>query len=194
MKTAELRWMLLIFSLLGLLSAVFIPFPVLKLALLCALSAACLVILYRNMDSLTGYSEENPKNRTMKWITVFNGVLLLLCIGVVWLGENGYLGNVSEEWLAVALVSVVMVVLGNLAPKIPFNRYTGLRLPWTVRDEDTWRLAHRILGYISFPLVFLYGALLLCGVEIGTATGIVIFSWIIIPGGISFLFFRRKFP
>ena len=27
MKTAELRWMLLIFSLLGLLSAVFIPFP-----------------------------------------------------------------------------------------------------------------------------------------------------------------------
>lgn len=194
MKTAELRWMLLIFSLLGLLSAVFIPFPVLKLALLCALSAACLVILYRNMDSLTGYSEENPKNRTMKWITVFNGVLLLLCIGVVWLGENGYLGNVSEEWLAVALVSVVMVVLGNLAPKIPFNRYTGLRLPWTVRDEDTWRLAHRILGYISFPLVFLYGALLLSGVEIGTATGVVIFSWIIIPGGISFLFFRRKFP
>ena len=194
MKTAELRWMLLIFSLLGLLSAVFIPFPVLKLALLCALSAACLVILYRNMDSLTGYSEENPKNRTMKWITAFNGALLLLCIGAVWLGENGYLGNVSEEWLAVALVSVVMVVLGNLAPKIPFNRYTGLRLPWTVRDEDTWRLAHRILGYISFPLVFLYGALLLCGVEIGTATGIVIFSWIIIPGGISFLFFRRKFP
>ena len=194
MKTAELRWMLLIFSLLGLLSAVFIPFPVLKLALLCALSAACLVILYRNMDSLTGYSEEDPKNRTMKWITVFNGALLLLCIGAVWLGENGYLGNVSEEWLAVALVSVVMVVLGNLAPKIPFNRYTGLRLPWTVRDEDTWRLAHRILGYISFPLVFLYGALLLCGVEIGTATGIVIFSWIIIPGGISFLFYRRKFP
>ena len=194
MKTAELRWMLLIFSLLGLLSAVFIPFPVLKLALLCALSAACLVILYRNMDSLTGYSEENPKNRTMKWITAFNGALLLLCIGAVWLGENGYLGNVSEEWLAVALVSVVMVVLGNLAPKIPFNRYTGLRLPWTVRDEDTWRLAHRILGYISFPLVFLYGALLLSGVEIGTATGVVILSWIIIPGGISFLFYRRKFP
>lgn len=194
MKTAELRWMLLIFSLLGLLSAVFIPFPVLKLALLCALSAACLVILYRNMDSLTGYSEENPKNRTMKWITVFNGALLLLCIGAAWLGENGYLGNVSEEWLAVALVSVVMVVLGNLAPKIPFNRYTGLRLPWTVRDEDTWRLAHRILGYISFPLVFLYGALLLSGVEIGTATGVVILSWVIIPGGISFLFYRRKFP
>lgn len=194
MKTAELRWMLLIFSLLGILSAVFIPFPVLKLALLCALSAACLVILYRNMDSLTGYSEENPKNRTMKWITAFNGALLLLCIGAVWLGENGYLGNVSEEWLAVALVSVIMVVLGNLAPKIPFNRYTGLRLPWTVRDEDTWRLAHRILGYISFPLIFLYGALLLSGVEIGTATGVVIFSWIVIPGGISFLFYRRKFP
>ena len=42
--------------------------------------------------------------------------------------------------------------------------------------------------------VILFLILLLCGVEIGTATGVVIFSWIIIPGGISFLFYRRKFP
>ena len=87
----------------------------------------------------------------------------------------------------------ILLVLGNLAPKIPFNRYIGLRLPWTVQDEDTWRLAHRILGYISFPLAFLYAALLLCGVGIETSTGVVIISWIAIPGGISYIFYRRKF-
>lgn len=35
---------------------------------------------------------------------------------------------------------------GNLAPKLPFSRHTGLRLPWTAADEDTWIVAHRILG------------------------------------------------
>ena len=25
-----------------------------------------------------------------------------------------------------------------------------------MRDEDTWKIAHRILGFISFPMVLLY--------------------------------------
>ncbi len=193
MKTDKLRWMLLAFSLAAMLCVILIPLPIVKLSVLCALSVGCLVILYRNMEALTVNPEGSPKNRTMKWITIFNLVLLALCVGAVWLQENGRLGELEESWLAVGLVMVIMLVLGNLAPKIPFNRYTGLRLPWTIRDEDTWRLAHRILGYITFPLVFVYAALLLCGVGIETASGIIVLSWIAIPGGISYLFYRRKF-
>ncbi len=193
MKTDKLHWLLLAFSLAAMLCAILIPFPIVKLSVLCALSVGCLIILYRNMEVLTGSPEGNPKNHTMKWITIFNLVLLALCVWAVWLQENGHLGELEESWLAVGLVMVIMLVLGNLAPKIPFNRYTGLRLPWTIRDEDTWRLAHRVLGYISFPLVFLYAALLLCGVGVETSTGIVILSWIAVPGGISYFFYRRKF-
>lgn len=194
MKTDKLRWLLLAFSLAVMLCALLIPFPIIKLSVLCALSVGCLVILYRNMEALTGSPEGSPKNCSMKWITIFNLLLLALCVGAVWLQQNGHLGEIEESWLAVGLVMVVLLVLGNLAPKIPFNRYTGLRLPWTIRDEDTWRLAHRVLGYISFPLAFLYAALLLCGVGIETSTGIVILSWIAVPGGISYFFYRRKFP
>lgn len=194
MKTDKLRWLLLAFSLAVMLCTLLIPFPIIKLSVLCALSVGCLVILYRNMEALTGSPEGSPQNCTMKWITIFNLLLLALCVGVVWLQQNGHLGEIEESWLAVGLVMVVLLVLGNLAPKIPFNRYTGLRLPWTIRDEDTWRLAHRVLGYISFPLAFLYAALLLCGVGIETSTGIVILSWIAVPGGISYFFYRRKFP
>ena len=193
MKTDRLRWLLLAFSLAAMLCAILVPFPVVKLSVLCALSVGCLLILYWNMEALTGNPEGSVKNHTMKWVTIFNMLVLALCVGAVWLKENGRLGNIEESWLAVGLVMVIMLVLGNLAPKIPFNRYTGLRLPWTVRDEDTWRLAHRILGYISFPLAFLYVALLLCGIGIETATGLIIFSWILIPGVISYLFYRRKF-
>ena len=193
MKTDKLRWLLLAFSLTAMLCALLIPFPVIKLSVLCALSVGCLVILYRNMEVLTGSPEWSPKNRTMKWITIFNLLLLALCVGAVWLQQNGRLGEIEESRLAIGIVMTVLLVLGNLAPKIPFNRYTGLRLPWTIRDEDTWRLAHRMLGYISFPLAFLYAALLLCGVGIETSTGVVIISWIAIPGVISYIFYRRKF-
>lgn len=31
----------------------------------------------------------------------------------------------------------------------------GLRLPWTTTDEKTWKIANRLLGYITFPLVFI---------------------------------------
>ena len=193
MKADKLRWLLLAFSLTAMLCALLVPFPIIKLSVLCALSVGCLVILYRNMETLTESPEGSPQNRTMKWITIFNLLLLALCVGAVWLQKNGRLGKIEESWMAVGLVMAVLLVLGNLAPKIPFNRYTGLRLPWTIRDEDTWRLAHRVLGYISFPLAFLYSALLLCGVGIETSTGIVILSWIVVPGGISYIFYRRKF-
>lgn len=39
----------------------------------------------------------------------------------------------------------VHAVAGNIAPKLPFNRYVGFRLPWTVTDEDTWIFTHRLV-------------------------------------------------
>ena len=65
MKTDKLRWLLLAFSLAAMMAALLIPFPVVKLALLCALSVACLFLLYRNMEALTGIPEDSPKNHTM---------------------------------------------------------------------------------------------------------------------------------
>ena len=42
--------------------------------------------------------------------------------------------------------------MGNFCPKLPYSKYTGLRLPWTLADEATWILAHRILGYTAIPI------------------------------------------
>ncbi|WP_178390071.1 SdpI family protein [Faecalibaculum rodentium] len=42
-----------------------------------------------------------------------------------------------------------MVFCGWICPKLSWNRYEGLRLPWTVSDPQTWALAHHILGWIS---------------------------------------------
>lgn len=56
-------------------------------------------------------------------------VSALLGLGVLILSQR------QEELLAAALVACLMVFAGLISPKLPFNRHTGLRLPWTVADE-----------------------------------------------------------
>lgn len=98
----------------------------------------------------------------------------------------------SNEIILVGVIAVVMMIFGNVSPRIPFNRYLGLRLPWTIRDEDTWKVAHRILGYLSFPiaiaqfiLTFFYKA--------QTVTTVCILIWIVIPSLYSLWFYNKKY-
>ena len=99
----------------------------------------------------------------------------------------------GEEYFAALIVSAVMLFGGNIAPKLPFNRHTGLRLPWTVMDEDTWIVAHRILGYISIPLAIVYLCLIPVISSFEVLSSAVILLWIGIPGLLSYRFFRKKF-
>ena len=93
---------------------------------------------------------------------------------------------------AMVFLSCIIIFMGIMAPKLPYNRHIGLRLPWTVQDEGTWRMAHRILGYISLPVVLLYIA---CAwtipyFEVVSTAAMII--WIGIPGIISLVYFYKK--
>lgn len=90
------------------------------------------------------------------------------------------------------LISSVMIFGGIVSPKLPFTRHTGLRLPWTVRDEDTWNVAHKILGYISLPLVLLYIAGTWTIDNFEFVSGTVILAWVGIPGVLSYLYYLKK--
>ena len=190
----HLRMILLLLCLGMALAALFLQNSGAVLALTGAFAAAALILLYRNMESLTGIPTDSPKHRTLLWVTLMDLLVLAFGMGAAYLSSNGYLGKTGQEIVAAAVILAVMLVGGNIAPKIPFNRYTGLRLPWTVRDADTWRLAHRVLGYVSFPLAFAYVALLLGGVGMETATLSVVILWVGIPGLLSYWMFRRKYP
>lgn len=91
-----------------------------------------------------------------------------------------------------ALVSCVIIFSGIISPKLPYNRHTGLRLPWTVQDEDTWNVAHQILGYIALPITLLYIACSLTIPNFEIVTLCVMGLWIGIPGTMSYVFFRKK--
>ena len=152
-----------------------------------------LIILDIKFPTITNLSEDNPKIKTMRFINRLTmGILLTFILFTSVFQMGAIFSERTNKILVVGFFSVFMIIFGNLSPKIPFNRYLGLRLPWTIRDEDTWKIAHRILGYISFPIAILQ-FIFVFFFQPQQIIPISILIWIIVPGLYSLWFFYRKF-
>ena len=160
---------------------------------ICMLIAA--IVLYRNLALFTSLTTDDLRIGIFRVTTLCNISILIIgivfaflsAIDVITFSENG------EKLFAMVLLSCIMVFIGIVSPKLPYNRHTGLRLPWTVRDEDTWKIAHRILGFISFPMVLLYIACALTISDFEIVSVVTMLIWISIPGGISYIYFYKKY-
>lgn len=188
------RGLILGFSFLAMLLALLVENEIVSILLAGVCTIAAVIILYRNLALLTSITTDDLRIGILRVTTFFNiGILLagivfalLVAFDVITFSENG------EKMFAMALVSCVILFAGIVSPKLPFSRHTGLRLPWTVQDEDTWNIAHRIVGYISFPVVLLYIACTwtISNFEIVTLCTMIV--WLGIPGGISYVHFYKK--
>ena len=102
-------------------------------------------------------------------------VLLLSAIGLAvmfWLmdlgftlpllrGREGRPAIPQPGRLTAALFGGLLLLLGNVMPKARRNALFGLRTPWSLADDETWRKSQRFGGFtaIGLGLVFLLMAL-----------------------------------
>lgn len=62
-------------------------------------------------------------------------------------GESlGY--SMMSGLLTQIFMGVVMIVIGNYLPKTHRNYIIGIRLPWTLENDENWRKTHRLAGKI----------------------------------------------
>lgn len=188
------RGWILFSSFLAMLVALTVRNEVVSIFLVGACVLAAVVVLYRNLALLTSVTTEDMKLGVLRTTTFFNvGVLVVgIVFAVLTASDLVTISKDGEKLLAMLLVSCVMLFAGIVSPKLPYNRHTGLRLPWTVQDEDTWNLAHKMIGYSSLPVVLLYIACTFTieDFELVTLTAMVV--WIGVPGVISYVFYRKK--
>ncbi len=194
LQVEKKRGLILSLSFAALLLALLVGNEVVSVVLvgLCMLAAG--IILYRNLTLLTETATEPSQMKALKMMTVFNIVIMAVCLIAAAFSEIARI-RVSQHGgkiLALALLSGIMLFCGFLCPRLPFSRHTGLRLPWTVRDEETWNLAHKILGYMSLPTVLLYWALAFTVSDFEAVSLAAMLVWIGIPGLISGIFFWKK--
>ena len=188
-RSAILAW-----SLAALLCALLAPDGLPAAVLVSGCLVAAVLVLWRNLPLLTGTDQESDL-APLRLTTVFSAVFLGLGLGVSALLGLGVLtlSQRQEEFLAAALVACLMVFSGLISPRLPFNRHTGLRLPWTVADERAWRAAHETLGVISLPAALLYLACVLAFPDGETVTLCAVAAWLGIPALRSYRVFRGKY-
>ncbi len=153
-----------------------------------------ILILYRNLALLTSLTTNDMRIHALRTATIFNVFIFLICMILsLFIGLDFIKINAEDEKLfAMAIVSCVILFSGIISPKLPFTKHTGLRLPWIVQDEDTWNLAHRIIGYISIPIVILYIAATLSIDNFEAVTLCAMIAWIGIPGVLSLIYYCKK--
>ncbi len=141
-------------------------------------------------------SSADPKNKNYSekllqlvfWICPIISVLL----GVISYGTA--LGMEFEvDTIMLVLVGLVFIVVGNYMPKCKQNYTMGIKLPWTLNDEENWNKTHRMAGKLWVLTGFLVMLCILAPTSVMVAIFMVIlFMAIIIPTVYSYLLYRNK--
>lgn len=143
--------------------------------------------LYRQFDE-----------KILSMILIFTIVMLLIAIVAIYLKGNNLINKTQEYYLAYIIEVIFLAFFGYIAPKIPYNRYVGLRLPWTVADESTWIYAHNLCRRITIPLITLCTILFIIAHLVFknyhymyNIAVCLILAYVAIPSLSSYIFFRK---
>ena len=122
-----------------------VGFPLIILASNLFVQGALLVALWS--ASLSAKKKENLNSVSLivnisLWILP---IIFLLVQGMVLSSALGK--SVNCFWLIPMIAGAVFVIFGNYMPKCRQNPVVGIRLPWTLVDEDNWAYTHRVGGW-----------------------------------------------
>ena len=92
-----------------------------------------------------------------------------------------------------ALMGIVFIVVGNYLPKCKQSYTVGIKLPWTLNDEENWNRTHRMGGklWVASGIILLLSMLLPASamvVVVLAVIGVAVF----VPTVYSYLLFREK--
>lgn len=120
-----------------------------------------------------------------RWFVVIVGIVVQLVILLAGIGMNIKMGSV-----ALVFIAVLFVAFGNYLPKCKHNYTIGIRLPWTLADEENWTRTHRLAGpvwMIGGILMMILGFLQMQHLFMAVA-----FISVLIPGIYSYCIYRKK--
>ena len=146
---------------------------------------ACILITARDNKR----KPQNPK--VVNMIIALIPFTSLYVSAIMYATAFGYSMNIGA--IALIPIGILFIVIGNYLPKCTRNRTVGIRIKWTLANEDNWNKTHRFGGKVSVVLgvVALLAAFLPTG-----AVPIVMISiitvYIILVGGYSYLYYKKQ--
>lgn len=137
------------------------------------------------------YASDN-KDRLMK--IAFAVVLFMsgiLCMIIY----SAQMGNINfSTGIIFSGMGLLFAVIGNYLPNLKPNYFAGLRLPWTLENEDNWRKTHQLAGKLWFAggLLLAVVCLFLPAVAAIAAFFTIMMIIVIIPCVYSYRLFKEQ--
>ena len=97
--------------------------------------------------------------------------------------------NINVEMIGRIFVGIVFVVVGNYLPKCRQNYTVGIKLPWTLHDENNWNATHRFAGPVWMAGGVSLTILGIFGLELLFAAVLLIIA--ILPMIYSYLYYKK---
>ena len=131
--------------------------------------------------------KNNHSEKIMHLVLWIIPIISVVLFTITYLTALGY--GVRMEVVMPIFIGLVFVIIGNYLPKCKQNYTIGIKIPWTLNNEENWNKTHRFAGFVW---VF-------CGVAI-MLTGVFGSFWIflpiallmvIVPIAYSYILYRR---
>ena len=147
-------------------------------------AAHWICVLGTNLDP----KKQNISDKVFTLVLWIIPVLSLLCNSFVYATALGH--NVNVEVIMPLFMGALFVVIGNYLPKCKQSYTLGIKLPWTLNDEENWNKTHRLAGFLW----------VICGVMIMVTAFlgkfwllfVVLIPMVIIPTVYSYLLYKKK--
>lgn len=91
----------------------------------------------------------NQKNRKVEEKVVPLLPFVFIVIGWIMFSGLSTGGTMDTRLLCgiLLVLGVLMIIFSNFSGKIQQNRFFGVRLPWTLKNETVWKKTHRLSGF-----------------------------------------------
>lgn len=98
--------------------------------------------------------------------------------------------EVNVQAVVTIIVGVLFVVVGNYLPKCKQSYTMGIKLPWTLNDEENWNKTHRLAGklWVAGGIILLATSFL----QSVIIMVVVLVLLVIIPTVYSYILYRKK--
>lgn len=105
----------------------------------------------------------DPRNKNQNK-KVFELILWIIPVISLFTCSMVYIAAFDSEFLpgmlTFSLLGVVFILIGNYMPKCRQNQYIGIKIKWTLENEENWNATHRVAGRLWVVIGFLC---LFCG-------------------------------
>lgn len=121
-------------------------------------------------------------------------VVFMSILSIIIIFSSTNPSNMIWQKAMVPLMGALFTFLGNIMYNVKPNYFVGIRIPWTMNDEDNWKKTHRIGGRLWFigGIFIILAGLALPIYWANIAMQVILAIIVIIPIAYSFMLFKNN--